>query len=112
MKKILYSVLWASLIVLNQANAITVIQPDCKLDGGNCTDPADVVIQRWVANLMTYLAIAAVIYGLYGGFNILTAGWDEEKVKKWKKILINALIWIVVIFAVGSIVRWVLGILN
>jgi hypothetical protein len=38
----------------------------------------------------------------------LTAGWNEDKVKTWKTVIINAAIWIVVIFIVGSVVKWIL----
>jgi hypothetical protein len=112
MKKSLYTIAWASLIALNQANAaidtgINKVNTGIQWSG----DTADVVIQRWVVNIMTYLSIAAVLYGLWWGFLILTAAWDENKVKSWKTVIINALIWIVVIFIVGSVVRWLLWIL-
>jgi hypothetical protein len=48
------------------------------------------------------------LYWLYGGFNILTAAWEEEKVKNWKKIIINALIWLVVIFLVSTLVEFLI----
>jgi hypothetical protein len=64
-----------------------------------------VVIQRWVSNILWFLYLAAVLYGLWGGFNILTAGWDEKKVETWKKVIMNALIGIVVIFLVGAVVN-------
>jgi hypothetical protein len=60
---------------------------------------------------MMFLALAAVLYGLWGGFNILTAGWDDNKVKAGKTILINAWIWLVIIFLVYSVVTWLIGIL-
>jgi hypothetical protein len=38
------------------------------------------------------LYFVAVVFALYGGFQILTAAGDEEKVKKGKTTLINAVI--------------------
>jgi hypothetical protein len=70
---------------------------------------ADSVIQVWLANLLNFLYLAAVLIWIWWGFNILTASWDEEKVKKWKTIIIQALIWIVVIFLAGSIIDWLLN---
>jgi hypothetical protein len=112
MKKSLYAIAWLSLLAINQVNAAIDTGVN-KVNTGLqwSQDTADVVIQKWIVNVMTYLTIAAVVYGLWWGFNILTAGWNEDKVKTWKTVIINALIWIVVIFIVGSLVRWLLGIL-
>lgn len=108
MKKSLYAVAWLSLTALNSAQA--AINP------GNVTNQgiveqgrADEVVQRYIQNTLNFLYLIAVIYGLWGGFNILTASGDEEKVKKGKTIIINALIWIVVIFLVGTIVEFLIN---
>ncbi|MDP2089989.1 MAG: pilin [Candidatus Gracilibacteria bacterium] len=55
------------------------------------------------------LYFIAVIFALYGGFQILTAGGDEDKVKKGKTTLINAVIGLVVIFLASIIIRWVIS---
>ena len=57
---------------------------------------------------MTFLAILAVVYGLYGGFLMVTAGGEEEKMKKGRTILIQVAIGLVVIFLANSIVQFVL----
>ena len=57
-----------------------------------------------------FLALIAVCYGIYGGFMIVTAGGDEEKVKKGRTILIQVVIGIIVIVLAGSIVKWVINI--
>jgi hypothetical protein len=104
MKKSLYAVAWVTLIALNQANA--AINTGWVSNQWIVTTwRADEVVQRYVANVLGFLYLIAVLYWLWGWFNILTAGWDEDKVKKWKTIIINALIWIVVIFLVGTIVE-------
>lgn len=69
----------------------------------------DDVVQWYIVNAMSFLYLVAVVYGLWGGFNILTAGGDEEKVKKWKTVLIQTGIWLVVIFLAGTIVEWLIG---
>ena len=46
-------------------------------------------IQTYVNYIMTFLYLIAVMYAIWGGFLILTAGGDEEKVKKGKTILIQ-----------------------
>jgi hypothetical protein len=109
MKKSLYTLAWASLLTLSEANAsfVPFLNPNTKIEWTDNT--ADVAIQNIISNIIAFLYIIAVIYWLWWGFNILTAAWDEEKVKNWKKVIINALIWIVVIFLASSIVGFVLN---
>jgi hypothetical protein len=40
---------------------------------------------------------------------ILTAGWAEEKVKKWRTVITQALIGLVVIWLANSIVSFVVN---
>ncbi len=70
--------------------------------------PLNEVIVVWLGYITGFLYLIAVIYGMWGGFNILTAAWDEEKVKKWKTTLINAVIGLVVIFLVSTIIRLII----
>lgn len=72
-------------------------------------DPFDVVVTKWITNFMMFLILLAVVYGIWGGFNILTAAGDEEKVKKGKTIIINVLIGIVVIYVVGTLVTFLIS---
>lgn len=65
-------------------------------------------IQTIISYLLGFLALIAVIFAIYGGFQILTAGWDEEKVKKGKTTLINALLGIFVIWISWALVSWIL----
>lgn len=74
---------------------------------------ADQSVQVLIGNGLKFLYIIAVVYGIWWGFQILTAGWADDKVKKWKTILTQALIWLVVIWLAGSIVQWLVwGILG
>lgn len=68
-------------------------------------------LQTYVNYIMTFLYLIAVFYALWWWFLILTAAWDEEKVSKWKTILIQWGIWLLVIFLAWSIVKWILSIL-
>jgi hypothetical protein len=71
------------------------------------TDSADQAVQVLITSAIRFLYLVAVVYWLRWGFNILTAAWDEEKVKKWKTIIIHTIIWLIVIWLVGSIIEWV-----
>lgn len=108
MRKSLYAIAWVSLLAINNVQA--AITPDTRQVDPNIrtAGSAEVVVQRWVWNVMGLLFIIAVLYWLWGGFNILTAGWDEDKVKKGKTVIINSLLWLVVIYVVGTIVELLL----
>lgn len=72
-------------------------------------DTADTAVQRLVANAMIFLGIVAVLYGLWGGFKVLTAGGKDDGVKEGKKILINAGLGLIVIFLANSVIQFVLS---
>jgi len=65
--------------------------------------------QNIVGNIMLFIGVIAVMYGIYGGFLILTAGGEDTKVKQGKTIIIQVAIGIVVIFLANSIVQLILG---
>jgi hypothetical protein len=70
-------------------------------------DTADSAVQSLITNAIGFLYLVAVVFALWGGFNILTAGGDEEKVKKGKTILIQAALGLVVIWLASSIITWI-----
>ncbi len=69
---------------------------------------AETTIQNLIANALLFLAILAVCYGIYGGFLMMTAGGEEDKMKKGRTILLQVAIGLVVIFLANSIVQFVL----
>ncbi|USN58178.1 MAG: hypothetical protein H6767_07810 [Candidatus Peribacteria bacterium] len=80
---------------------------DQDLRGSN--QSADSAVQSLISNFMAFLYLIAVVYALWGGFNILTAGGEEEKVKKGKTVLIQAVIGLLVIFLADSIINFVVS---
>lgn len=70
-------------------------------------ESADNAVQSLITNAIGFLYLVAVVFALWGGFNILTAGGDEEKVKKGKTILIQAVIGLVVIWLASSIINFI-----
>lgn len=107
LKNSLYTTAWIVLVSLNSVNA--AINPGTGVQNTLRTEwTADTVIQVWLSNLLTFLYLVAVVLGIWWGFNILTAGWDEKKVEKWKTIIIQAIVWVVIIFLAGSIIDWLL----
>lgn len=69
-------------------------------------------IQDIVAYLLTFLALIAVIYIIYAGFNILIWNGDEEKLKKSRQTIVYVLLWLIVIFLAWPITLFILNILN
>jgi len=69
-------------------------------------------IQDIVAYLLTFISIIAVIYIIYSGFVILTAAWDEEKIKKTKATILHVIIWIVLIWLAYPITLFIIKALN
>lgn len=69
----------------------------------------DQIIQDIIAWIMGFLYVLAVLFGIYGWILILTAAGDEEKVKKWKTVIINVIIWLIVIFLVSTIINWIIS---
>ena len=70
---------------------------------------ADNVLETWIGYLTGFLYLIAIAMILWGAFNILTAAGDEEKVKKWKTVLLQAVAGLIVVFLANSIILWVLN---
>lgn len=64
-------------------------------------------IMNLIAKFLGFVTLIAVLYVLWAGFQILTAGGDEEKVKTGRKVIIQVIIGIVVMWLAYSVVAWV-----
>ena len=71
-------------------------------------DPRDAAVNI-VKYLMTFLGIIAVIVILYGGFVWLTAGGNEDKVAKAKKLIVAGIIGLIIILASFAIVQFIVN---
>ncbi len=108
MKIVFYTITLTVLLWLNIADAAITAWTVTNAGLQWSTNSADVTIQTYINNFLGFLYLVAVIIALWGGFNILTAAGDEEKVKKWKTILIQAAIWLFIIFLADSLVNFLL----
>ena len=106
----LYATAAVSLVWLNSVtNALNVRSTQGTTTGDEKTWGTFIeTLDSMLWYLIGLLYFVAVIFALYGWFQILTASWDEEKVKSWKTTLINAVIWLVVIFLASQIISWVI----
>ncbi len=107
MKKFTYSIIGLLLLNLNNTNAAMIFWKDKVEDWLEWSATgADSAIQVLITNAMMFLYLVAVVYGLWGGFLILTAWWKEDNVKKWRTVIIQALSGLVIIWLASSIVQW------
>jgi len=112
MKNILYA--WVSSFLVGHANfvlAINVQDTKQTTTGDNITDGDFITtLDNILGYIVGLLYFIAVVFALWGWFQILTAGWDEEKVKKGKTTLIQAAVGLIVIFLASSIISWIINI--
>jgi hypothetical protein len=107
-KTILYAVILSILFrVDNLFAAFWLENVDDALKWG--TDTLDQTIQTWLIYVLEFLAVVMVIYWIYWGFLILTSGWEDEGSKKWKKVILQTLIGLLIIFLAWPIVIFFLG---
>lgn len=107
----------ATLLTLEQALAAAANKDGNSLFGstnvkegatGTSSD-LSTAVQNLIASFSGILALVALVYGIYGGFLMFTAGGDEEKVKKGRTIIMQVGIGLVVIFLANAVVRWFVG---
>lgn len=70
------------------------------------------VIKKAVNWVLWILSLIALILCLWWWFQMLTAAWDDNKVKTWTKILKNAAIWLAVIWLSWLLVSFIFRIIN
>jgi len=69
----------------------------------------DVVIENWVIYFIWFLYLIAFIMMVWGWVMILTAAWNEDKVKKGTSTILQAIAWLIVVFIASSIIELVIG---
>lgn len=73
-------------------------QGDENITGTNQIDARDYTVTL-IRFILSFLGLIAVGYTIYGGFLYVTSGGEDDGPGKAKKIIINAIIGIVIIFA-------------
>lgn len=76
--------------------------------GLQATDPR-IIAGRLIRAFLSILGVIATVMVVYAGFLWMTAAGDEGKVEKAKKILINGVIGLIIIFSSIGIVSLVMG---
>lgn len=106
----LYAAAGSTLLAINTVSAIDVKGTQGTSTGDNGTDGNFITtLDTMLGYVIGLLYFVAVALALYGGFQILTAAGDEDKVKGGKTTLINAVIGLIVIFLASQIVSWIVS---
>jgi len=75
-------------------------------------DLIDKLINPLISLLETVASFFFLAIAIYAFFRIITAAWDEEKIKTWKKSIIYAIVWFIIIKFARKIVEVTYGTLN
>ncbi len=66
------------------------------------------LIQQIITVILGFLGVLAVFIILWGGFIWMTAGGEQDKVDKAKKLIVSGIIGLVIIFAAYAIASFVM----
>jgi len=105
------SKIWAFLlwIVLNTFHSLAYFGFEKVSDKLKWDELSDWKIETWifevVGYLLNFLYLIAFIWIVWSGFTIMTAAWDDEKVKTWRKRIIYTFVWVLVIFLAYTITK-------
>ncbi len=106
---VLFFAIFAPFVVSAKPNLGTNYVGNLGLTEANNTDPRAFAINI-VKYLMTFLGIIAVLVVLYGGFIWMTAGGNEDKVDKAKKMIISGAIGLVIVLSAFAIITFVINV--
>ena len=109
LQKVGYASVASMLTITQTFAALNFRQQDAnQLQGASGAPGAD-AIMNLIARFLGFVTIIAVIYVLWAGFQILTAGGNDEKVKQGRTTIIQVIIGIVVMWLAYSVVSWVIS---
>ncbi len=71
--------------------------------------PPAVVVGQIISSILGILGFIFFGLTLYAGFTWMTAGGNEEKIKKAKKIITSSIIGLIIVITAYSISRFIIG---
>lgn len=79
-------------------------------NAGFATGPSiTVIIARLIRTVISFLGVMAVVIVLYGGFMYMTAGGNEDRIKKAKRTLTNGMIGLVIVLMSFTIAQFIVS---
>ncbi|MCP4523388.1 MAG: TrbC/VirB2 family protein [Candidatus Gracilibacteria bacterium] len=82
------------------------------IDGIVTKEKASDYIQNVVVYLLGFVALIAVLYIIYAGFNILIGNGEEEKLSQSKKTILYVVLGMLIIFLAYPIVKFIFGVFD
>lgn len=79
------------------------------LKGQDQGDTLPAMLGKIINALLGMIGIVVIILIIYGGFMWMTAGGSEEKVSKAKKVITNAMIGLIIVFAAYAVTNFVVS---
>ncbi|MCU0679693.1 MAG: pilin [Planctomycetes bacterium] len=83
--------------------------------GGSCQKSGDcdlndfvrvgIWVTRWILGIVGSLTLLMFVYG---GFQMMTSAGQSEKIASGKKIILNAIIGLIIVFSAYMLVDWIL----
>ncbi|MFW0838141.1 MAG: hypothetical protein ACKKL5_04025 [Candidatus Komeilibacteria bacterium] len=104
---VMLALMMMPIVTMAAGNVDIGINDAANIGLGN-TDAKDVVTNI-IQVILGFLGLVAVIIILAGGFMWMTAGGNEDKVKKGRQLIINGIIGLIIILAAFSIATFVLN---
>jgi len=80
--------------------------------GGTWSTGFIVFVQTAINWILWFLALITIIILIWGGFQMITAAWDDGKYKKWFTIIKQSVVWIILIWASALIVNLIFNFMN
>lgn len=110
---VVFGVLLGVALWLTSAPSLAVtVDPNLGTTFGLGTADLQSTVIKIVQWALGFLGLVAVIIIMYGGFVWLTAAGNEDKVRKAKKIITQAVIGLIIILLAWAIVTFIIGRLN
>ena len=104
--------LGAALWLTSSPSLAVTVNPNLGPTFGLGTADLESTVIKIIQWALGFLGLVAVIIIMYGGFIWMTAAGNEEKVRKAKKIITQAVIGLVIIMLAWAIVTFIIGRLN
>lgn len=79
---------------------------------GNQKQDLRVIIAKFISIALSFLAVVFVVLILFAGFQYMTSGGNEEKVKKAVALLKNAVIGLIIILVAWAVTRFIIIMLS
>ncbi len=68
----------------------------------------DIIIGDIIFYVLSFVGVIFLILTIYAGFTWMTAGGNEEKIKKAKKLLTNSIIGLIIALGAAAITNYIL----